>query len=351
MFCDTASVSTLLSLVAARHVVPGLEAREKGLAGRSEIHPLRLYGSTETHSSIEKAAIVSGIGREGVRKVPVDEAYRMRPDALAQAVSEDRAAGWTPFCVVATLGTTSSTSVDPIDDIAEICRREGLWLHADAAYAGTAALAEELRPLLRGWEHSDSIVVNPHKWMFTPFDASLLLFRHPQVQREAFSLVPEYLRTRQSDEVHDFHEYGIQLGRRFRALKLWMMIRYFGVEGMAERIRESCRHAALLRDWVEADPDWQLTAPVPFSTVCLRHRPRDLAAREDEPDTAAALDAWNQQILEEVNRSGRVFLSHTKLAHRYTIRVALGNPRQRDEHVELCWKLLREAAERVVRRG
>lgn len=348
MFCDTASVSTLLSIVAARHVVPGLDSRQKGLAGRPEIHPLRLYVSTETHSSIEKGAIVAGIGRDGVRKIPVDDAYRMQPDALAAAVDEDRRAGWTPFCVVATLGTTSSTSVDPVDRIADVCQREGLWLHSDAAYAGTAALAEELRDPLRGWERSDSIVVNPHKWMFTPFDASLLLMRHPQVQREAFSLVPEYLATRESDEVHNFHEYGIQLGRRFRALKLWMMIRYFGTEGMAARIRNSCRQADRLRQWVEEDPDWELLAPVPFSTVCLRHRPTELAGQSGEEPAEARLDDWNQRILEEVNRSGRVFLSHTKLAGRFTIRVALGNPRQRDEHVELCWKLLKEAAARVV---
>jgi aromatic-L-amino-acid decarboxylase len=273
----------------------------------------------------------------------------MRPDALSAAIKEDRAAGWTPFCVVATLGTTSSTSVDPIDEIAGICRQEGLWLHADAAYAGTAALAPEYRELLEGWEKSDSIVVNPHKWMFTPFDASLLLFRHPQVQREAFSLVPEYLRTRDNQDVHDFHEYGVQLGRRFRALKLWMMIRYFGTEGMAERIRNSCRHAGLLRDWIEEAPDWELLAPVPFSTVCLRYCPPDLAPHAHEEQTAARLDAWNQRILEHVNRTGKIFLSHTKLRGRFTIRVALGNPRQRDEHVEVCWRLLREAAGAVVR--
>lgn len=349
MFADTASVSTLLAIVAARHVVPGLEARDRGLAGRGDVGPLRLYGSTETHSSIEKACVVAGIGREGVRKVAVDDAYRMRPDALAAAVAEDRAAGWTPFCVVATVGTTSSTSVDPVAEIAEICRRERLWLHTDAAYGGSAALAPEYRELFAGWEESDSIVINPHKWMFTPFDASLLLFRHPEVHRDAFSVVPEYLKTREAGEAHNYHEYGIQLGRRFRALKLWMMIRYFGVEGMAERIRESCRQARQLAEWVEGDPDWELMAPVPFSTVCLRYRPRHLVEQADEPQTAGTLDAWNSAILEAVNKSGRALVSHTRLAGRYTIRVALGNPRQTMNHVSACWNLLRETADRVTR--
>ena len=237
-----------------------------------------------------------------------------------------------PVLRVATLGTTSSTSVDPCAALAEICRHEKLWLHVDAAYAGAAAIVPELRSLLDGWERADSIVVNPHKWMFTPFDASLLLFRAPETFRDAFSLVPEYLRTPEAGGVHNFNEYGIQLGRRFRALKMWMQIRWFGVDGMAARLREHVRLARLFASWVDADPDWERLAPVPFATVCLRHR------------KGTDLDATNAAILERVNASGKVYLSHTKLDGRYTLRVAIGNPRQTESHVARCWAVLKDAA-------
>ncbi|HKQ61059.1 MAG TPA: pyridoxal-dependent decarboxylase [Candidatus Polarisedimenticolaceae bacterium] len=336
MLTDTASISSLLALTAARHVVPGLDARDEGLAGRPGLARLRLYASAEAHSSIDKAAIVTGIGRAGVRRIETDAEYRMRPAALEAALVEDRAAGWLPYCVVATLGTTSSTSVDPVAAIAAICRREKLWLHVDAAYGGAAAIAPELRPAFAGWEQADSIVFNPHKWMFTPFDASLLLFRDPEAFRGAFSLVPEYLRTPETG-AHNFNEYGVQLGRRFRALKLWMHIRWFGVEGIAARIREHCRLARELAEWIAADPDWELLAPVPFSVVCFRFRGAP----------AAELDRINEAILAAVNRGGRFYLSHTRLAGRLTLRVALGNPRATAAHVAGCWQALREAAGEV----
>jgi aromatic-L-amino-acid decarboxylase len=281
MFTDTASMSGLLSLVAARQAVPGLDSRDEGLAGRPGLRRLRLYASTETHSSIDKAAIVIGAGRVGVRRIPVDDEYRMRPDALEEAIAEDREQGWQPFCVVGTLGTTSSTSIDPAEALAEICEREGLWFHVDAAYGGAAALDTGLRPLLAGWERADSIVFNPHKWMFTPFDASLLLFRKPEVFREAFSLIPDYLRGSKVDGAHNYNEYGIQLGRRFRALKLWMQIRYFGSEGIAARIREHCRLAREFASWVDEHDDWERLAPVPLATVCFRYRPSSLGAPDD----------------------------------------------------------------------
>ncbi len=335
MFTDTASISSLLSIVAARHAVPGLAARDEGLSGRAGVGRLRMYASTEAHSSIEKAAIVAGVGRAGVRRIPVDDDYRMIAPALAAAIVEDRAVGWLPFCVVAMLGTTSTTSVDPCHAIAAICAREKLWLHVDAAYAGAAAIVPEMRPLLAGWESADSIVVNPHKWMFTPFDASLLLFRSPDAFRDAFSLVPEYLRTPEVGNVHNFSEYGIQLGRRFRALKMWMQIRWFGVDGMAARLRDHVRLAQLFAAFVDADPDWELLAPVPFATVCFRY-----CNGED-------LDAKNAAILDRVNASGRVYLSHTKLKDRFTLRVSIGNPRQAEEHIARCWAVLKEAARGV----
>jgi aromatic-L-amino-acid decarboxylase len=347
MLTDTASVSSLTAIVAARHALAGLDSKEQGLAGRSEVPRLRLYCSAEAHSSIDKAAIVAGIGRAGVRRIATDSDFRMRPEALARAIAEDRAAGWRPLGVVGTIGTTSSTSVDPIDAVADICAREGLWLHVDAAYGGAAALAPELRSLLRGWERADSIVVNPHKWMFTPFDASLLLFRRPEAFRDAFSLVPEYLRTPDQGEVRNYHEYGIQLGRRFRALKLWFLLRYFGAEGMAARVREHCRLAQLFGQWIDAEPDWQRLAPIPFSTVCFRHCPHTLDGHEGDPARAQALELHNEAILAEVNRSGRIYLSHTKLQDRYTIRVTLGNLRAGEEHVRQCWALLQQAARTV----
>jgi aromatic-L-amino-acid decarboxylase len=344
MFTDTASISSLLSIVAARHAVPGLAARDEGLGGRGRPGRLALYCSTEAHSSIEKGAIVAGIGRAGVRRVEADGDYRMRPDRLRALIARDRAEGWTPFCVVATLGTTSTTSVDPAAEIAEICREEGIWMHVDAAYAGAAMLAAENRPLFAGWERADSIVVNPHKWMFTPFDASLLLFRSPDTFRDAFSLVPEYLKTPDTGGVHNFNEYGVQLGRRFRALKLWMMIRWFGAEGMADRIREHCRLARELAGWIDADSGWQRLAPAPFATVCFRRRPAPDAGREDEPAVKARLDAINEAILQRVNASGEIFLSHTRLRDRFTLRVSLGNLRQGPGHVARCWEILNEAA-------
>lgn len=346
MFTDTASVSSLLSLVAARHAVPGLDSREEGLAGRGELPRLRLYTSTEAHSSVEKAAIVIGIGQAGVRRIPTDDDYRMRVDALEEAIVEDRARGWQPFCVVGTLGTTSSTSIDPAEALATICEREGLWYHVDAAYGGAAAIDAAHRPLFAGWERADSIVFNPHKWLFTPFDASLLLFRRGEVFRDAFSLVPEYLRGTAIDGAHNYSEYGIQMGRRFRALKLWILIRYFGCEGIAARIREHCRLAAEFASWVDADESWERLAPVPLATVCFRYCPAAMVGRDDA-GARGQLDRWNATILDEVNRSGRFYLSGTRLRDRFTLRVALGNPRAEPRHVKGCWKALNAAARRM----
>ncbi len=339
MFTDTASVSTLTALVAARQAFPGLDARQHGLSGRPELGRLRLYCSEEAHSSVEKAAIVVGVGREGVRKIAVDADYRLRPDALDAALAEDRRAGWWPFCAVATLGTTSTTSVDPVAEIADRCQREGLWLHVDAAYGGAAAVVPEHRAQFLGWERADSIVVNPHKWLFTPLDASLLLFRRPEVFREAFSLVADYMRTPETPEVHNYNEYGIQLGRRFRALKMWMILRFFGASGIASRIRTHCAWARQWAEWIDAREEWERMAPVPFSTLCFRYAPGALRARGD-----AAVDAANEAILRVVNDSGEVYLSSTRLGGRVALRVSIGNPRTEPRHLERCFALLDDAA-------
>jgi aromatic-L-amino-acid decarboxylase len=235
--------------------------------------------------------------------------------------------------------------VDPVADIADIAEREGIWLHVDAAYAGSVAIIPERRTAFTGWERADSIVVNPHKWLFTPLDASLLLTRRMPALRAAFSLVPEYLRTLDREPpVRDYNEYIPQLGRRFRALKLWVQLRWFGLEGLRRRIERHIELAETFAGWVDGDPDWERLAPVPFSTVCFRYRPHEFAGREDDPEIAQRLDRANEQLMDRVNRTGEVFLSHTRLRDRFTIRVAIANLRTEPHHVERAWQLLRREA-------
>jgi aromatic-L-amino-acid decarboxylase len=340
---DTASTSSLIAIAAAREAA-GLEVAQRGLAGRPGVGAPRIYASEEAHSSIEKAAMTLGIGRDNVVRVPVDASFRMPVDELDAAIAADRAAGHVPIAIVATLGTTSSTSVDPIGEIAAIAERERLWLHVDAAYAGVVALLPERRDDFDGWERADSIVVNPHKWLFTPIDASLLLTRRMDRLRDAFSLVPEYLRTLdRASAVRDVNEYTPQLGRRFRALKLWVILRWFGLEGLRRRIRHHLEMATTLAGWVDADPDFERLAAVPFSTVCLRYAPAALPG-EDLAEREARLDALNERLLDAVNRTGEVFLSHTRLRGRFAIRVALGQIRTEERHVARAWELLRREA-------
>ncbi len=337
---DTASISSLCALAAAREGA-GLEARERGLAGRPALPGLRVYTSEQAHSSIEKAAIVLGIGQAGVRKIPTDPEFRLDVDALARAIAEDRAAGWRPIAVAATVGTTATTSVDPVPAIAEVATREGLWLHVDAAYGGSAALLPERRHVLDGCDRADSIVVNPHKWLFTPIDCSAFYCRRPDVLKRAFSLVPSYLQTTEGSAVENFMDYGPQLGRRFRALKLWMVLRTYGRAGLQARLREHIGLGQAFASWVDADPDWERLAPVPFSTVCFRLRPRGWAA--DDP----RLNPLNERLLEAVNATGEVFLSHAVLGGRYALRLAIGNIRTEERHVRRAWEILRAEALRA----
>ena len=344
LLTDTASTSTLIALAAAREAA-GLRAAADGLAARAGGGLPAVYASTEAHSSVEKACMTLGLGRAALRRIPADDDYAMRVDLLANAIEEDRVAGVVPAAIVATIGTTSSTSVDPVGAIADVAARAGAWLHVDAAYAGAVALVPARRRPFAGWERADSIVVNPHKWLFTPLDASLFLSRRLDVVREAFSLVPEYLRTLDHERpVHDYSEYQPQLGRRMRALKLWMQLRYFGLAGMRRRIDAHCRLAEELAAAVDAEPDFERLAPAPFSTVCLRWRPAALAGQEDEPGVRARLDAANECLMAAVNATGEVFLSHTRLRDRFTIRVAIGNLRTEARHVERAWELLRREA-------
>ncbi len=336
---DTASVATMHAVAAAREAL-NLRVREDGMSGRPDLPLLRLYASEQAHSSVEKSLIALGLGRRSLRKVEADAEFRMDAAALSRAIEEDRAAGLLPFCVVATVGTTSTTSVDPVPAIADVCEREKLWLHVDAAYAGSAAVVPEMRHVLAGCERADSFVTNPHKWLFTPFDLSALYSRRLDVLRRAFTLTPEYLRTPEAEDVRNGSDYGVQLGRRFRALKLWMILRYFGHEGLAARIREHCRLARLFADWVEESQEWELLAPVPFSVVCF-HANKGF---EGEPDAerAARLEALNERLMEAVNATGELFLSHTKLNGVFTLRLAVGNIRTEELHVRRAWALLNE---------
>jgi aromatic-L-amino-acid decarboxylase len=296
---------------------------------------LHIYTSDQGHSSIDKAAVALGLGLDCVRRVAVNNQYQMNPQALAAAIAEDRRVGNLPFCVVATVGSTSCTSIDPISAIADICEREGLWLHVDAAYGGAAAVLPEMRHVLDGCDRTDSIVINPHKWLFTPLDLSVLYTRKPEVLRRAFSLVPEYLRTTQGDEVVNYMDYGIPLGRRFRALKLWFTLRYFGVEGIAARIREHLRLARQFAEWIDDHSEFERLAPVPLSTVCFR-------ARWPGMDDDELLSQFNEHLMQAINHTGDAFLSHTKLSGRFTLRLVVSQLRTTETHVGRFQEILQQ---------
>jgi aromatic-L-amino-acid decarboxylase len=297
------------------------------LSAPADLPGYRVYCSEHAHSSIDKAVILLGLGHEAVVHVEGDDEYRMRPDRLQEAIAEDRRGGMQPLAVVATVGTTSTTSVDPLRDIASICQQESIWLHVDAAYAGVAAMLPDHRAILDGVEHADSVVINPHKWLFTPFDLSALYCRRMDILRAAFSLTPEYLRTTEAAPVQNLMDTGVQLGRRFRALKLWMVLRHFGAAGIRERLAQHIHLARRFAEWVGAHPDFTVVAPVPFSVVCFR---------------ANGSDRLNEQILEAVNATGEVFLSHTRLNGQFVIRLAIGNLRTTEAHVARAWTLLQQ---------
>lgn len=335
---DTASVSTMHAIAAARERA-NLNIREQGMSGRDDLPLLRVYCSEHVHSSIDKACITLGLGIRSLRKIAVNERFEMIPEALADAIDEDIDAGYLPICVIPTVGTTSSSSVDPVDAIADICEKHGIWLHVDMAYAGSAAILPEMREHFKGCDRADSIVTNPHKWLFTPFDLSVLFCRDLGQLKQSFSLVAEYLKTSDESTVKNGMDYGIQLGRRFRALKLWFVIRYFGREGLIERIREHCRLAQLFASWVEDSQDFEMIAPVPFALVCFRACP---AGVKD-------LDILNERIMNEINASGEAYLSHTKLDGKFTLRLSVGSIRVEQKHLENVWKLLNEQMNGVVK--
>jgi aromatic-L-amino-acid decarboxylase len=331
---DTASTATLVALLTARERATGFAGNAAGLAGAPR---LAVYASRERHSSIDKAARIAGYGLDQLRLVEVDDAYGMRPDALRAAMARDRAAGIVPACVVATIGTTGSTGIDPVDAIAAVAREFGAWLHVDAAYAGTAALLPEKRPLFAGWGLADSVLFNPHKWMLVNFDCTAYFVRDVDALLRTLSASPEYLRTAHDAEVANFRDWGIQLGRRFRALKLWWVIRSYGVAGLQAHVRAHCDWAAEIAGRVAADDRFELAAPVPFALVCFR-----LRNRPGEPDADA--DARTRALMERANATGRVFFTHTILGGRYVIRMSIGARATERRHVMEAWEMLGELA-------
>ncbi|MDH5404907.1 MAG: pyridoxal-dependent decarboxylase [Candidatus Aminicenantes bacterium] len=332
---DTASTATLCALLTARERATDFEANQKGLN-----KPLVVYASEEAHSSVEKGVKIAGYGKENLRLIPTDDAFAMIPEKLEEAVIEDKKGGLQPACVVATLGTTSSTAIDPLTDIGKICRQHDLWLHVDAAFAGTAAILPEKRWMLEGAEYMDSFVFNPHKWMFTNFDCSAYFVKDPGALIRTFEIHPEYLKTGLDAQVKNFRDWGIQLGRRFRALKLWFVIRYYGVERLQEMIREHIRLAQLFKEWVEEHKHFELMAPVSLSLVCFR-------VNDGRDETA--LSSLNKHLLERLNQDGKIYLTHTTLRGKYTLRLSVGQRLTEERHVKEAWKLITSKAEEILK--
>ena len=332
---DTASTATLCALLSARERATDFGSNESGLRA-----PLTVYASEEAHSSVEKGVKIAGFGRRNLKRILTDERFALIPEKLEEAVTRDREAGLAPACVVATVGSTSSGAVDPLKPIGEICRRHGLWLHVDAAYAGTAALLPEKRWILDGVESADSFVFNPHKWMLTNFDCSAYFVRDPGALIRTFEILPEYLKTGVDAKVKNYRDWGIPLGRRFRALKLWFVIRSYGVEGLQAMVREHIRLAGLVKEWVEADARFELLAPVELGLICFR-----LNDGRDE----TGLNALNQELLDRINATGRVFLTHTTLRGKYTIRLVVGQRTTEERHVREAWDIISSAAGDLIR--
>ena len=331
---DTASTGTLSALLTARERATNYDSNERGLK-----QPLVAYATRETHSSLEKGIKIAGYGRENLRMIETDENFAMIPDKLETAIIRDRAAGLQPTIVIATLGTTSSTAVDPLRAIGEIAARYGLWLHVDAAYAGTAAVCPENRWMLDGAEYMDSFLFNPHKWMLTNFDCSAYFVKDPGALIRTFEIHPEYLKTDADPYVKNHRDWGIQLGRRFRALKLWFVLRSYGVEGIQAYVREHLRLAQLLKGWIEAEPNFEILAPVLFGLVCFRF---------NDGRSEAALTEINKTLLDRLNASGAVALSHTVLRGKYTLRMAIGTRTTEERHVRRAWELIRETLRELL---
>ena len=326
---DSASSASLCALLAARERATKFQSNRRGCDGR-----LVAYASSQTHSSVEKGVKIAGLGAENLRVIEVDERFALRPDALAKQIERDREAGRVPCFVCATIGTTSSNAIDPLPEIGRICRREGLWLHVDGAMAGTAALCPEYRHLQDGLELADSYCFNPHKWMFTNFDCDCFYVADRASLIQTLSVLPEYLRNQatESGAVFDYRDWQIPLGRRFRSLKLWFVIRHYGLEGLRHHVRRHVELAQEFARWVREDSRFELAVPPPLNLVCFRH---------------VGGEALNQELLENLNRTGRLYLTHTRLSDRFTLRFCVGQTHTEERHVRQAWRLIQETASGV----
>ncbi len=331
---DSASSAILCAILTARERATGWRVNEDGLGA---VPPLAVYTSEETHSSTEKNVKIAGIGRANLRKIPTDDAFAVRPDALDRAIAEDRAKGIVPACVIASIGTTGVGGMDDLRAMGEVCRRHQAWLHVDAAWAGSALLLPEYRWMIDGIEYADSFVFNPHKWLFTNFDCSAHFVRDPDALVRTLSILPEYLKSREHDQVIDYRDWGVPLGRRFRALKLWFVIRYYGVSGLRRRVANHIALARELAEQVKAAPDFELVTPPSLALFCFRYRPPGV-------DGEAALDALNQRLLETLNDSGEVYLTQTLVGGRYAIRFVVGQTSTERRHVQAAWRKIRATA-------
>ena len=335
---DTASTATLAAILTAREKCSNYRINQSGFTGNSR---LKVYCSSETHSSIEKAVKIAAFGRENLVKIEVDSEFKMQTDQLAKKINKDIDEGNKPVCVVATMGTTSTTAIDPLREIGEVCKKYNVWLHVDAAYAGTALILPEYRWMLEGIENVDSFVFNPHKWMFTNFDCSAYFVKDKEALIKTMEILPEYLKTRSRGGVNDYRDWGIQLGRRFRALKLWFVIRSFGISGLQEKIRYHVSLARKLHKIIENDTSFEIMAPVPLNTVCFRYRPRQITNQNE-------INRLNEILLAKINQTGQMYLTHTKLNGNYVIRMVTAQTNVQEDHVLKAWKKIKETAKELM---
>lgn len=335
---DTASTATLAAILTAREKYSNYRINQSGFTGNFR---LKVYCSSETHSSIEKAVKIAGFGRENLVKIEVDSEFKMQADQLAEKIKKDIDEGNKPVCVVATMGTTSTTAIDPLREIGEVCKKFDVWLHVDAAYAGTALILPEYRWMLEGIENVDSFVFNPHKWMFTNFDCSAYFVKDKEALIKTLEILPEYLKTRSRGGVNDYRDWGIPLGRRFRALKLWFVIRSFGIGGLQEKIRYHISLAQKLHKIIENDTSFEIMAPVPLNTVCFRYRPQQIKNREE-------INRLNEILLTQINKTGKLYLTHTKLHGNYVIRMVTAQTNVQEDHIVRAWDIIKETANGLI---
>jgi aromatic-L-amino-acid decarboxylase len=334
---DSASTATLAAILTAREKITGFSVNSEG-AGKAGT--LRVYCSDQTHSSVEKAVKISGIGKKNLVKIPVKDDFSMDPEKLVAAINEDKKRGFIPCCVVATIGTTGTTAIDPINAIGQICHENDIWLHVDAAMAGTALILPEFQWMLNGREFIDSFVFNPHKWMFTNFDCTAYFVKDASALIKTFEVLPEYLKTRTRGKVNDYRDWGVPLGRRFRALKLWSVIRSYGVEGLREKVRNHISYAARLSEMILKESDFEILAPVVISVVCFRYIPSGL--------DNSRINELNEKLNHALNDSGKLYLSHTVLNGRYTLRMVTSQTNVTLGHVEKAWEQIKDTARNLI---